>query len=89
MKYQRNNRLLFTALLATTGATINTLHAANIFVTGYNFDVVYEIGGTPNAAGKVPNEDEALFERGLPGSSATAGLPTTAGGRILTSALDG
>lgn len=62
-------------------------HAATalpITVTGYNTDVIFEVGGTPGAAGKFLNEGEALYESGLGGASGS-GLPTTASGRTLTS----
>lgn len=55
-------------------------HADPIAVTGYNYDVVYEIGASGGGNGSFTNENSALYEEGLdpdPNGGAGTGLPVS------------
>lgn len=82
--YQKFVRFATPALLLALCTENHAATALPITVTGYNTDVVFEVGGTPGSAGKFLNEGEALYESGLGGASGS-GLPTTASGRTFTS----
>lgn len=86
MKNQLHTRILKTSsiLLLCLVARSHAATALPITVTGYNNDVVFEVGDTPGPAGKFLNEGQALYESGLGGASGS-GLPTTGSGRTFTS----
>ncbi len=73
--------------LALAGSSLS--HADPIAVTGYNYDVVYEIGATGGGNGSFTNEASALYEEGLdpdPNGGNGIGLPVN---RTLTDLAGG
>ena len=87
MKSQSNQSLVLGVAIALAGFGLS--HADPITVTGYNYDVVYEIGATGGGNGSFTNENSALYEEGLdpdPNGGNGVGLPVD---RTLTDLAGG
>ncbi len=85
-KYINSNSVIITMVSVSITSVAGAATISPIAATGWNYDVVYEVGATGSGNGKFTNEDTALFETGLATMPFGSGIPSSG---LITSELDG